>query len=478
MTPEELRWAAALETAAAVRERRVTARAVVEAALDRISQLNPLLNAFDVVRTREALAEADALDAQLAEGSGHDGPLAGVPVGIKAEQSVAGLVTTYGGRGNSTPAPADAEVVRRLRDAGAIVIGTTNMPEFGQFPFTEGAAWGVTRNPWDLARSPGGSSGGSAAAVAAGMVPVAIGGDGGGSIRVPAACCGLVGLKPVRGRVSTAPKTDLWGALGTIGPLTRTVADTAAVYDVTSGSLPSDRYAAPPPAQPFTAAAAGERAPLRIGWIVRAAAQQGVRVDRQVAMAVAGAAELLAGAGHTVEQLPGRWPDASPAFVPQFYAAVRDCTRLVEHPERLEWRTRSTARTGVWARGPVLAAALRAGERLREGVEDRWSGCDVVLSPTIACRTPRLGRLDATGSMHALQRSLPMVAFTALANVTGHPAVSVPAGVDRDGLPIGVQLMSIRHDEGVLLSLAAQLERLHPWARPELPTAPEESGRV
>lgn len=475
MTPEALRWATALETAEAVRASRVTARAVVEAALARIAELDPLLNAFDVVRTREALAEADALDAG---GPGHDGPLAGVPVGIKAEQPVAGLVTTYGGRGNSTPATADAEVVRRLRAAGAIVVGTTNMPEFGQFPFTEGAAWGVTRNPWDLARSPGGSSGGSAAAVASGMVPVAIGGDGGGSIRVPAGCCGLVGLKPVRGRVSAAPKTDLWGALGTIGPLTRTVADTAVVYDVISGSLPTDRYAAPPPAEPFAAAAAHEPRPLRIGWIVRAAAQQGVRVDPEVAKAVVAAAQVLAGAGHTVEPLSGRWPDASPSFVPQFYAAVRDCTKLVEHRARLEWRTRSTARTGAWARGPVLAAAVRAGDRLRDLVERRWSGYDVVLSPTIACRTPRLGRLDATGSMHALQRSLPMVAFTALANVTGHPAMSVPAGSGRDGLPIGVQLTPVGQDEGLLLSVAAQLERLHPWPRPELPTATEESGRL
>lgn len=193
---------------------------------------------------------------------------------------------------------------------------------------------------------------------------------------------------------------------------------------------------------------------------------------------MAAAAQVLAGAGHTVEPLSGRWPDASPSFVPQFYAAVRDCTKLVEHRARLEWRTRSTARTGAWARGPVLAAAVRAGDRLRDLVERRWSGYDVVLSPTIACRTPRLGRLDATGSMHALQRSLPMVAFTALANVTGHPAMSVPAGSGRDGLPIGVQLTPVGQDEGLLLSVAAQLERLHPWPRPELPTATEESGRL
>lgn len=475
MTPDELRWASALETAAAVRAGRVTARCVTAAALARIADLDPLLNAFDVVRRHEALTEAGALDAG---GPGHDGPLAGVPVAIKAEQPVAGLVTTYGGRGNSTPAAADAEVVRRLRAAGAIVVGTTNMPEFGQFPFTEGASWGATRNPWDTSRSTGGSSGGSAAAVASGMVPVAIGGDGGGSIRVPAACCGLVGLKPVRGRVSAAPLAALWGALGTIGPLTRTVADTAAVYDVISGSLPSDRYAAPPPTEPFATAATREPGPLRIGWLTSPAAQHGIRVDHEVAAAVEGTADRLAGAGHTVERLPGHFPETSRDLMPQFYAAIRDCVDLVEHPDRLERRTRSTARMGTLARGPVREAAVRGSERMRRRIEERWGAYDAVLVPTMACRVPPLGRLDAIGSNHALLRSVPMVTFTGLANITGHPAISIPGGRDGDGLPIGVQLLTTRHDEGLLLSLAAQLERLRPWPRPELPIPTEESGRL
>lgn len=451
-------WSA-VETAAAVRDGTVSAVEVTQAALARIAALNPGLRAFDVVCTEQALADAQALDAG---GAGHGGPLAGVPVAVKAEQAVAGLVTTYGGRANTTPAAQDSFVVSRLRAAGAVIVGTTHMPEFGQYPFTEGAAWGATANPWDPTRSPGGSSGGSAVAVAAGMVPVAIGGDGGGSIRIPAACCGLVGLKPVRGRVSAAPADTLWGTLGTIGPLTRTVADTAAVYQVISGNLPTDRYAAAPPREPFTSAAAHEPDRLRIGWLTRSPIP-GIGVDSRAAEAVRATAELLAQAGYEVEQLSGRWPDTRVEFLPQFFAAIRQCVASVEHPDRLEQRTRSTAATGAWAQGPVLAAAVRAGHRLARRVERRFAGYDVVLAPVMAIRTPRIGQLDAVGTVRALTRSVPMVAFTTLANVTGHPAISVPAGQDDHGLPIGVQALTTSHDEAVLLSLAAQLERLRPW---------------
>ena len=447
----------ALETAAAVRAGTTTARAVTEAALARLAELDPTLRAFTAVRAEAALADADALDAG---GPGSDGPLAGVPVAVKAESDVAGLVTTHGGRGNVTPARADSESVRRLRAAGAVVVGVSVMPEFGQFPFTESSAFGTTRNPHDLARSPGGSSGGSAAAVASGIVPLATAGDGGGSIRIPASCCGLVGLKPLRGRVSAAPHRHLWGALGTIGHVSRTVADTALALDVVSGTLPTDAYAASSPAEPFLTSATREPGRLRVGWLTRPGLGSGVRVDPQVHAAVEATARLLAAAGHDVVEVPGRWPDASAAFVPQFYAAIRASTRLVEHPERLEHRTRATARQGAFARGPVLAAAVRAGERLRQQTQARFAAYDVVLSPTTACLPPLLGRLDATGSTHALVRSLPMVAFTVLANVTGHPAISMPGEVSREGLPIGVQALTTRHDEGVLLSLAGQLERL------------------
>jgi len=442
----------AAEIAADVRAGRSTARGAVERSLARIAEVQPRLNAFSVVLAESALAAAEALDATPVADRG---PLAGVPIAVKAEADVAGVVTTFGGRGNSTPAAADAEVVRRLRAAGAIIVGTTAMPEFGQFPFTESAAHGVTRNPWDTSRSTGGSSGGSAAAVASGCVPVAMGGDGGGSIRIPSACCGLIGLKPARGRVSMAPYPALWGTLGTSGPLTRTVADSALVYDVIRGVTPIDRWRAEEPAMPYVDAIADGR-PRRIGWLTRPALGP-VRVDREVAAAVEATAARLAAAGHEVVPLEGRWPDVQAAFVPQFFASIRECVGLVEHPERLELRSRHTAKLGVWAQGPVLRKAVELGERAREGFVERFGAYDAVLSPTLACRVPALGQLDGAGSIRALLRSLPMIAFTTVANATGLPAMSIPAGESADGLPIGVQLSGVTDDEGPLLAIAASL---------------------
>lgn len=438
---------------------RRTAAAVVDGALARIAAARGL-RAVDVVLADEARRDARALDERIAAG-GDVGPLAGVPVAIKAENDVAGVVTTFGGRANSTPAQHDSEVVRRLRAAGAIVVATTHMPEFGQFPFTEGAAWGATINPWAPARSPGGSSGGSAAAVAAGLVPVAIGGDGGGSIRIPASCCGLVGLKPVRGRVSTAPWPGLWGPLGVIGPLTRTVADTARVYDAIWGATRADRYAAPPPAESFGEARTREPGPLRIGVVTRAPWPV-VRVDPRVAAVVREVASALAALGHRVTEVPGRFPDAQPAFVPLFYAALREEAGRVEHPERLEARTRSSLRSGAWAVPEVRRLAIAKADAMERAVLRRFEAYDVLLTPTIACLPPPAGRLDGAGATRALARSMPMVAFSSLANVTGHAAISVPGGLV-DGLPVGVQLYGVGGDETRLLQLAAQLEAARPW---------------
>ena len=352
---------------------------MTEAALARITERDPALHAISALRAEAALADADALDAG---GHGHDGRLAGVPVAIKEELDVADMVTTFGGRANTTPAAADCESVRRLRAAGAVVVAKTAMPEFGQFPFTESAARGSTHNPWDRTRSTGGSSGGSAAAVASGMVPVAMGGDGGGSIRIPASCCGLVGLKPMRGRVSTAPYAALWGALGTLGPLTRTVADTALVYDVLAGSTPTDRWSAPAPRRPFLEAATHDPEPLRIAWTTKPVLP-GTRVDPQVAAATEATAEALAGLGHHVERFDPRWPVPTSAFIPQFYGSIREETGYVEHPERLEWRTRATARLGGWARPGVVAAAERSGERVAAALTERLAGWDLLITPTI-----------------------------------------------------------------------------------------------
>ena len=335
---EDLLYAGAAALAGRIRRGELSASELAEACLARIDAVNPRLNAFTNVMREQALVEARERDEAQARGEAV-GPLHGVPVAIKEELDVAGQVTTFGGRGNSTPAARDGEVVRRLRSAGAVVVGKTAMPEFGQWPFTESVAHGITRNPWDQTRSPGGSSGGTAAAVAAGLVPVGIGGDGGGSIRIPSACCGLFGLKPQRGRVSSDPHEHLWWALGTAGPLTRSVLDSALVYDVIRGHLGGDRFRADEPASSFVEAADAPMRPLRVGWSTRPVTI-GVRPAPEHVDAVRATATLLADLGHQVEEVDPGYPDVTRAFVPQFFAGVRAEADVVEHPERLERRTR------------------------------------------------------------------------------------------------------------------------------------------
>jgi amidase len=455
------------ELARRTSEKEVSAVDVVEACLARIAERDPALNAFSVVLADEARAEATARDRALAEGQA-PGPLHGVPVAIKEEIEVAGCVTTFGGRANTTPAAVDGEVVRRLRAAGAVIIGKTRMPEFGQWPFTESVDGGYTRNPWNTGHTPGGSSGGTAVAVAAGMVPVGIGGDGGGSIRIPSACCGLFGLKPQRGRVTTAPMEHLWWSLGTVGPLTRSVLDSAIVYDAIRGNTATDLFRADEPATSFTDAARAEPGRLRIGWSTKSQIK-GLRPDKTHVEAVSTTAQLLSDLGHEVVEVDPHYPDATLAFVPQFFAGVRTEADAVEHYDRLEKRTRETYRLGSWVRPGVVQWALRAGEKVGAKANRVFEEVDVLLTPTIAHRPRKVGALDKGGTVRAALASQPMIAYAALWNITGNPAASVPAGVAPDGLPLAVQLVGRRHDETTLLSLSAQLEAARPWSMPTVP---------
>lgn len=434
---------------------------VVEASLDRIEKRNPGLNAFSVVLADQARADAARLDALLADGTS-PGPLHGVPVVIKEELDVAGCVTTFGGRANTTPVSADGEVVRRLRQAGAVIIGKTRMPEFGQWPFTESVDGGITRNPWDRSHTPGGSSGGTAAAVAAGMVPVGIGGDGGGSIRIPSACCGLFGLKPTRGRVTSDPLPHLWWALGTTGPLTRTVLDSALVYDVIRGNVGGDLFTAPEPSTSFIAAAGTDPGRLRIGWS-NAPVTKGVRPAPEHVEAVLATAALLAELGHEVREVDPAYPDPTAAFVPQFFGGVRAEADAVEHFDLLEKRTRQTYWMGSWVTPGILEKALAAGDRVSERANRVFDQVDVLLTPMIGPRPARVGVLNRGGTVTQTLKARPMVAWTALWNVTGNPAASVPTGIAADGLPVAVQLVGRIADETTLLSLSAQLERARGW---------------
>ena len=458
----------AVETAAAVREGRMTAREAVAAALERLERHDPALNAFTVVRADEALAEAEAIDAG---GEGRDGALAGVPVAVKEEYDVEGTVTTLGGYGNETPAARDSEAIRRLRSAGAVIVGKTTMPEFGQVPITESDATGITRNPWSLEHGSGGSSGGSAAAVAAGIVPIGMGADGGGSIRIPASSCGLIGLKPTRGRITLAPLEAHWFGLVTLGGLTRSVRDSAVLLDVVSGSMPTDRWTLPDPEEPFAAAVDREPGRLRIGWTTKPV-QPGVRTHRDVVRATAAFAAVLAGLGHDVREGSPRWPLLLDAFLPQFFAGMRQEAGQVEHPERLERRTRETVALSGWARPALVDRALRRGEEIAEAVDaDVLGSADVVLLPVLPSPAPRAGRVGHKGGLRTMLTALPLVTNATLANVTGHPALSVPAGFDGSGVPIGVQLIARRGREDLLLSVAAQVERITPWPLSPMATA-------
>jgi len=449
-----------------------TATAAVEASLERIGKRDPGLNAFSVVLADEALAEAARLDALLA-GGGQPGPLHGVPVAIKEELDVAGCVTTFGGAANSTPAAADGEVVRRLRQAGAVIVGKTRMPEFGQWPFTESVAGGITRNPWDRSHTPGGSSGGTAAAVASGMVPVGIGGDGGGSIRIPSAYCGLFGLKPSRGRVTSDPMPHLWWALGTTGPLTRTVLDSALVYDVIRGNVAGDRFTCEEPSTSFIAAAGADPGRLRIGWST-VPVTKGVKPAAEHVTAVHETAALLAELGHEVREVDPRYPDPTAAFVPQFFGGIRTEADAVEHFGLLEPRTRETYRLGSWVTPALIEKAMAAGERVAERANRVFDDVDVLLTPVIGPRPRRVGALSKGGTISAAWKSRSMVAWTALWNLTGNPAASVPTGIAADGLPVSVQLVGRIADETTLLSLSAQLERARGW--PLLTDARKEPG--
>ena len=468
------------EMAEGVRSGRWTARELVAASLERIGRLDPELNAFTVVRTKEALAEADRLDAELAgEAKGRKASsadsrptadtgrlLTGVPIAVKEEFDVAGLPTTLGGSGNPSPAAADSEVIRRVRAAGAIVVGKTTMPEFGRCSETISDRYGATLNPWRRDFSPGGSSGGSAVAVAAGMTPIALGADGGGSIRLPAACCGILGLKPERGRVTMAPLSQHWHALVTFGGLSRTAADSALLYDAIAGSLPSDRWQAEPLSEPYRDVVARGTGPLRIAWTGRSP-MPGLKNDPEVDRALTALIQRLARLGHDVRETHAAWPVPTDAFILQFLSGMATEADSVEAPEKLERHTRRIAAVGRLIPTRLARFAERRGEKIARAFNGRFlPTADVLAMPTIPVLPQPSGWLESRSTFASIFRGTPMVANTSIFNVTGHPALSIPGGVSAEGLPIGMQLVTRPGREGLLLALAAQLEKDEPWPTP------------
>jgi amidase len=445
-----------------VRAGEVSPTELVRLCLDRIERLDPELNAFRKVFVERALLESQQAEARLK--AGEERPLLGVPIAIKDEVDVAGEVNTRGTDAFSEPAKADCEMVRRLREAGAIVIGLTLLPEMAICGFTESATWGVTRNPWDLQRSPGGSSGGSAAAVAAGLVPIASAGDGGGSIRIPAASCGLFGLKPQRGRLSFAPALEYWNGLAVNGCLSRTVLDTALYLDVTSGGS-LEPGAPPPPERPFVESAKAAPDKLRVAWSTaapRAAAPP--TVSDIVKGAVADTAELLASLGHDVSQHDPAWGGIGNNITPRFLRGVSDTVDEVPHPERLERRTRGFGRLGRMLPDGLFERALRGREADAARVNAIFDSYDVLMTPVMGGTAIPVRRWEGKGALRTVLGMSRFYPYCVPWNHLGNPAMSVPAGFASDGLPLAVQIIGRPGDEATLLSLAAQLEAERPWA--------------
>ncbi|QFQ02312.1 Acylamidase [Corynebacterium urogenitale] len=421
----------------------------VRASVERIDRLNPTYNAVSVLLEREALAQARALDEAAEAEDFRPGALHGVPILIKEEVDVRGCPTTFGTNANPTPKDEDSLIVTRLREAGAIILGKTLMPAFGAFPFTESEAFGITRNPYDPQRTPGGSSGGSAVAVATGMVPVAIGGDGGGSIRIPSAHCGLTGLKPARGSVPTAPYADLWLALGTSGPIARCVEDCAIVFDVISAQQTS---------RPHELGALAYSEPLTIG-VSTAPATPGMRVHKDHLQGVRRAWEALEESGHTVREVTLDHPDPTAAFVVQFLGGIAQEIRGFEFPDRIEARHKRTKALALWVTPKVQQWAMKFSERFGSLLDEQLDGLDALLTPALAHRPSKVGKGLKYGTLGTQIASLPSIAFSAQWNVSGHAAMALPVGLGGDGLPVGVQLVGPR-GEADLLRVSRELERV------------------
>ena len=466
----ELHDLTALEQAAAVRDRRISALELVDHYAARIDRLDDAVGAFVTLTLEQARDQARRQDAEPPAGAGS--PLRGVPTGVKDLNSTAGVPTQFGSRAFAGFVPRVSDsVVDRLREAGTISLGKTNTPELGLPCFTETDLARPARNPWSLELSAGGSSGGAAAAVAAGLLPVAQGSDGGGSLRIPGSVCGLVGLKPARGRVSSGPLAPDITRLGVNGPLARTVRDAAALLDVMAGPEPGDPHWAPPPATTFLAACDRPPGRLRIGRS-RTPLAADVPVHPDVVAAHESASALLAELGHEVEDVALPYgPDLLPAFEVVWSVSAATSPVPPDREELLRPLTRWLRERGRAATATQFTGALaRLQQAARAGIR-ATAGYDVLLLPTLAQPPVPVGWFtDGADPPEEFARQVRWTPFTAVFNVTGQPAVSLPLHTSPAGLPLGVMLVGRPADEVTLLSLAAQVEQAHPWARrhPEL----------
>lgn len=453
-----------------VRRREASPAEILEATLARVAERNPALNAIVTSLYDHARATVEA--------GLPDGPFTGVPYVFKElVVSVAGVPTTSASRLFAKNMPAgDSELVKRCRAAGLVVIGKTNSSEFGLAAATEPALFGPTRNPWNHERSPGGSSGGSAASVAAGMLPMGHATDGGGSIRIPASCCGLFGLKPTRARITAGPE----GGEGLAGlacqhAVTRSVRDSAALLDATAGPMPGDPYFPSPPGRPYLEEAKRDPRPLRIAFSTEA--PNGAAIDPDCAGAVRQTARLCEELGHTVEEAA---PDFNVETMTQGFIAVFQANAMANIgratggtlPEEgmVEPLTRAVAERGRAMPAADYIRSLQGLQRESRRIAQFFTRYDAWLTPTLATPPPPIGRFstDTSDAEAWFARMLAFIPFTWLFNVTGQPAMSLPLGRSADGLPVGCHFAGRYGEEGLLFALAGQIERARPWktARP------------
>ena len=454
----DVEFAGLVGQAELVRRGEVSSRELTERSLERIARLDHRLRAFRVVRAEQALAEADQADARRR--AGDDRPLLGVPIAVKDDMDVAGEATTFGTLANERPVREDSEIVRRLRAAGAVVVGKTTVPELTITPWTETPAFGATRNPWDLSRTPGGSSGGSAAAVAAGLVAAATASDGAGSIRIPAACSGLVGLKTQRGRVPIAPLWHDWYGMVVFGTVTRTVADTALFYDVVKDGGPS-----------YAEAARQAPGRLRIALSYKVPKPVVARVDPVVRRGIEQVAETLRGLGHEVVERDPDYGSAVYSVIARYLAGIRQEADAMEDPSRLGPTTKGFVRMGRLVPEPLLRRAIAAAEADARRFDAIFEDVDLVLTPATSELPLRVGRYpQGLPAAYVFNREAAFTPFEGVANHTGQPAISLPAAWSPDGVPIGAHFVSPPHGEPRLLALASQLEQATGWTdrRPPL----------
>jgi amidase len=453
MDRDDLAFAGVARQAELIRSGDVTSRELVILYLERIERLDPQLNAFRKVMDERALVDAQQADGR--RGAGDERPLLGVPIAVKDVEDVTGEVTTWGTAANSTPVSHDSEFVSRLRSAGAVVIGKTNLPELAIMGDTEGPAFGITRNPWNTDRSAGGSSGGSAAAVAAGLCAAATASDGAGSIRIPASNCGLVGLKPTRDRIPLAPLKEHWYGMSVVGFEARSVEDAALLISV--GAADDD----------LRDSFARDPGRLRVAVSTKPVIPTRVHADvRRVADETAGRLRTL---GHEVDQDDPPFPPVSPATFRYLAGMAQDAEERVERPDRLQRRTKSFARMGNAIPRAALDWAVKEddSERMRPFFERH----DVLLTPVSAVPPVRAGQWEGLGAVRTFLGMVQTYPFALEWNLTGQPSISVPVGRSDDGLPIGMQLVGRHGEEAMLLALAAQLEGELRWTEHRPPVS-------